>query len=479
MFRNWILFGRGRRSDDGHPPFDTRVRVNVRRGVTAGRAVTLFFGGSHPEEVARLPRAELRSLRTDGAILMASIVFNFTVWTSAMIAAEKPWWAAVPVGVLVTTIIGLLDRQVLSSLISHEGEQIATRFGVPGFMPVHPRRRWFLTGGRILLSVASMAAAMMLLRTSLFAPDIEAHLQRQNAEINRVVRQRSERMVDARLGELRSRLTKATAERDELRGRLSTAETPLNTNGIDTQIAAERQALDGANAQYRALVQQFFEAKRAAAAEKTGVKDREGDSGNDGEGERYRYHQERQAQIRQQAGIVAATIRATQQRIQSLTAEKAGALDQQRNGARDGVSSLTPRIKGADGVVAALAAQRLAGERGRAAAIDEGMRSDPGYTPLRTGLIARVDALGEVENGSWPVRFLSFAIGIAASVLELAVVLFRALLGTPGPVGFLRLHANVALIESLINAAPAADVAEVAPVGNDNAPPLLTNRGAA
>jgi hypothetical protein len=83
----------------------------------------------------------------------------------------------------------------------------------------------------------------------------------------------------------------------------------------------------------------------------------------------------------------------------------------------------------------------------RPAAIDSMMTKDPSYVALPTGLMARVTALDEVTKGSWSAWLLSLALSLVCSILELAVVWARAVLGTPHPAGFMRVANNIAAIE--------------------------------
>jgi hypothetical protein len=431
------------------------------------RSVTLFFGGSHPMEVAPVPGAEIRSLRVDGLLLILSMTINGVIWASALVSAGKPAWIALPIALLITTVIGLFDRQILSSLLNMEGEQIVARLDRRGFYPVDRRRRWLLTGARIALSLASMYAAMLLLRVSLFAPDIEAHLQHKYQVLNRDVRVHAEQIIDGQIGDSHRAFEKAVAERNELRSFESETDKPADTTAIDGEMETARAEVMKARSDLQALNLQRAEHMRGASAEDAGEKDRQSDTGNMGQGSRYRFHTLRAKDIAGQMNLTYRIMKVAERRLQVLQLERQRELAAKGQlGVREKFA-LRPRLEQADRRVGAMAAKRERLEGNRASMVERMMKESPAYAAPRMGLMARVEALDEIQKGSWSAWLLSLAITAVTSILELAVVWSRAVLGSPHPAGFFRVLANVRAVEAELGPSKRRRYATAAPE-NDN-----------
>lgn len=78
------------------------------------------------------------------------------------------------------------------------------------------------------------------------------------------------------------------------------------------------------------------------------------------------------------------------------------------------------------------------------------MQADPSYVPLRTGLIAQVEALGAVRGASWEAWWLTFSIGVLFSVLELSALLMRMFFAAPSPAGVFHALDNTEAVEAAV-----------------------------
>jgi Domain of unknown function (DUF4407) len=435
------------------PPVWERLKTGVGHGTAAlatkGRSLTLFMAGSAPAEVSTIPSAEVRSLRVDGALLLLSMGINAAIWTSALVTAGKPWLAALPVGGFVALIIGLFDRQILSAVLNIDGELIMKQRGMRGFYPLDRRRKWILTSARILLSFASMWAAIMLLRVALFAPDIEAHLAQNHIRENAAVRVTATKLVDAQLGDLRSVYEKAMIDRNELRKLESDADAPANTEGPDGEMEAARAEITKARADLEGMSQERAEHLRGASAEDAGVKEQSGDTGRPGRGNQFAFHQRRAQDILREMNLRYRLMKVAEARLTSLAQERQSTITAKQSSGMQAREMLSPRMDAANVQVASMSAKLKQLQDHRPAAIDTMMSKDASYVALRTGLMARVTALDEVTQGSWSAWLLSLALSLVCSILELAVVWARAMLGTPHPAGFMRVANNIAAIEAM------------------------------
>lgn len=438
------------------PPAWKRLKAGVGHGINAfaakGRSLTLFMAGSAPDEVSNIPSAEVRSLRVDGALLMLSMGINAAIWTSALVTAGKPWMAALPVGVFVALIIGLFDRQILSAVLNIDGELIMKQRGMRGFYPLDRRRKWKLTSARILLSFASMWAAMMLLRVSLFAPDIEANLAQKHIRENARVRVTATKLVDTQMGDLRTLYEKALNDRGELRKLESEADAPANTDGPDGEMESARAEITKARSDLQAMSQERAEHLRGASAEDAGVKEQAGDTGRPGQGNQFAFHQRRAQDILREMNLRYRLMKVAEARLAALAVERQSSISAKQISGNQAREMLSPRMDAANAQVAALSVKLKQLQDHRPAAVDAMMTKDPSYVALRTGLMARVTALDEVTKGSLSAWLLSLALSLVCSILELAVVWARAVLGTPHPAGYMRVHNNIAAIEAMESA---------------------------
>lgn len=432
-----------------------RLKEGVRHGTNAiasvGRSLTLFMAGSAPEEVkaSRVPAAEIRSLRVDGLLLLLSMGINAAIWTSALATAGKPWLAALPIGAFVALVIGLFDRQILSAVLNIDGELIMKERHRAGFYPLDRRRKWILTTARILLSFASMWAAMLLLRVSLFAPDIEQHLAQKHLRENAKVRAAATKLVDTQIFDLRTLYEKALADRNQLSKLEQAADAPANTDGPDGEMEAARAEITKARMDLQAMSEQRAEHLRGASAEETGVKERATDTGNDGKGDRHTFHMRRAADILREMNLRYRLMKVAEARLVVLAQERQRTIDAKQVAGERDRESLTPRMEVANAHVASLSAKLKALQDNRPDAIETMMKKDPAHVAMGTGLMARVVALDEVTGKSWSSWMLSLALSLVCSILELAVVWSRAILGTPHPAGYMRVHNNIAAIEAI------------------------------
>lgn len=422
------------------------------RIATKGRDVALYYSGSHPDEVARLPRGEIRSMKAEGAILMCSITLIAAVYVTAMWFAGVPLWAAIPVTLLVAFMISLLDRTLLANFNGQDGEALAERAGVRGYYPVSRARRWILLGCRIGFSVATFAAITIVFRTVLFDADIRSHIERASHAQNAKVRVQAEALIDRQITDAQAAFAQAVTERNELRGLISKTDQPANIGSIEAEIATERQAILDARAQFRQLVIDFQTHKRAAAAEQAGVQDKSTDSGVAGKGSRFGYHTQQMASIRVQAESIRGSVERSQNRIRELEGQRGAVETSHNQQSEQGRVALNPRLVDAERKVATADAQRTALVAKRSASVDRMEKSDPAYTAPSNGLLARVEALEAVQSRSWAAWLLSTALTAMFCILELCALLLRILGGAPHPVGAEKLNLNIRAVAEILNA---------------------------
>lgn len=407
-----------------------------------GRSGTLFLAGSHPAEARQVSPAEARSLRVDGLLLCLSMWVNAAVWVAALLAAGKSVWVAAPVGLAVASIIGLFDRQILSATLAMDGEALKAHRGQPGFFPLDPRRKKILVAARIVLSVASMWAAMLFARIALFATDIEANLDAKFKAENAQVRVTATQLVDSQIADLARRYAATTTEREGLVKLQAAADAPANTSGADSEIETVRADIARARGNLDGLARERAEHLRGASAESSGVVDRAGDSGRPGEGNRWAFHQKRAADLLVQINLQYSLMRVAEQRLAQLLREREQQIQAKASNGQREREVFTPRIASANHTIESYAQRLKALQDNRPAAIEAMMAKDPAFVPRRTGLMDRVTALEEVTTGSWSAWTLALAITAVASILELAVVWSRAVLGLPHPVGYVRAEDN-------------------------------------
>jgi hypothetical protein len=455
------------------------------------QAYVLFMGGGDAAEVKLVPAAETTNLRVDGFILSLSMVVNFFIWNAALLLAAVPIFLTVPIGAVITCLIGYFDRQILSALLSVEGEAMLRNYGMSEFAVATRRRRAILTCGRILLSFATMWAAAILVRIALFAPDIDAYLEHGNLIQNQAVRSVAERIVDGQIADTRAAYARAVRDRNELRDHLGAADVPPSTAAIDAEMERVRRQIADVEAEYSTLASDFYAQQRALAAELRGVRERPTDSGIVGRGERYRYAADRIAQIRTRAAFLRSGLQAARARLIALQTHRAQQIEGDTRAAANARASISPRLAAADAAVAAANARRIAAETGRPASIERLMSADPNYVPSRAGLMARVEALSEVSNRSFATFSLSVSFALVLSILEMAVIWARALLGVPNAAGAIRvLNTRAALSRAVKEyrkehpdrraqsraGQPRADAQAASEADGDDRPPIFFTR---
>lgn len=455
-----------RKARKAKPSMPQMVMGHIRSG-------TLFLSGSHPDEVKDVSPAETRNLKVDGAMLSLSMLINAAIWSAALLSAGKPWWVALPIAALICVIIGLFDRQFLSASISMDGEELAKQRQEVGFFPISPRRKVILTSARIVLSFASMWAAVLLLRVSLFSADVDAHLADQYRLENEGVRATATQLVDQQIEETRSQFVQAQEERDALYAQQRSAESRADTPGIDEEIASLRAEISASRGQLQELSRERSEHLRGATAEDAGVQERANDSGIPGQGTRWEFHRRRAEDIRNQMNLTLGLIRTAENRITELQESKRRQVEENAvSGARE-AEVLAPRLQDAEERIASLNASLRQLESDRPSQIASMMTRDPNHSPAREGLLVRVEALNDIAAGSWSAWAMSFAITLVCSVLELAVVWYRVILGMPHPAGYSRVQSNLKSMETASlwgSGSPNAQAHETDP-DNDNSDP--------
>jgi hypothetical protein len=444
-------FDFGSLADEANPvPLATRARLAGQRTLRRIRDLTLFFGGGDAEEARTVPRAETNSLRVDGAILMLSMMINAAIWTAAMIYADLPVPLAIMVAVVITSLIGLFDRQILSSLLAVEGEAILRGAGIPGLHQISRNRRKLLTAGRIALSFSTMAAVSILVRLALFAPDIDAELDRTSKAQNRDLRAHAAQMVDRQIADARAAFATAVQERNALSANVSKTDATADTSGVDASIVGLRDDIRKAESEMQSVATEFYALQRAKAAEETGVKVADGDSGVAGRGVRYGYAAERMRQAGGRYNFLKGSIAATQAKIVALQTERGALINGEAQNAGARRNEFAPRLAMADARVKQMGERRTKLEGDRPAAIAALMANDPTFIAPRRGMMARVEALSTISYTSFATTMLSFSFALVLSILEMAVIWARALLGVPNISGAKRVLENKAALDRFL-----------------------------
>ena len=123
------------------------LSTSAKRSCDAAAALFIFAAGSHIQETERLPKAEVRSLRVEGALVVCTTAFICAVFASAMVVAKMPVWAIIPMLALVAVFWLLIDRSLLAAFNMADGERLAERSKVPGYFPVKAFRRKLMVVG--------------------------------------------------------------------------------------------------------------------------------------------------------------------------------------------------------------------------------------------------------------------------------------------------------------------------------------------
>lgn len=419
------------------------------RAKQAASSLFIFSAGSAPAELARIPAAERRTVKVEGALVCCTTIFVCAVFASAMIIAKMSPLVIIPLLGLLAAFWLLIDRSLLAAFNMADGERLAERYRVPGFFPVSARRRGMLVAGRIAFSVMAMAAATIMARTVIFADDIDRHIAVQHKKANVKVRAKAEALVDRQIGDAQSAFNQAVKERNEVRGLISQTDLPADTKALDAELEAERKSVLDAKQRYADLVIAFNEAKRGAAAERAGVQAGEGDSGVPGEGSRWEYHKNQMDAIRGQASALRAATQRSLQRIRELEAQKTGAKADHVVQGEQGRTALNPRLAEAEEKVVRLSRQRTDLVAKRAVSVRKMTEADPAFVPMSNGLIARVQALDAVQTGSLSALIISIALTALFSLMELSVLLLRVINGTPHIVGAEKVEQNVVALEQI------------------------------
>jgi Domain of unknown function (DUF4407) len=431
-------------------PLSTRARFALRQTFRRIRDLTLFFGGGDVEEARTVPQAETSSLRVDGTILMLSMIINCAIWFAALIYADLPGPLALIIAIFITSLIGLFDRQILSSLLAVEGEAILRSAGMQGLHAISRNRRKLLTAGRIALSFSTMAAVSILVRIALFAPDIDAELDRANKALNRDLRNHAAQIVDRQISDARSAFATAVAERNALSATVGKTDAAADTSGVDASIAGLQGDIRKAESEMQSVAAEYYSLQRAKTAEEKGVKVAEGDSGIAGRGERYTYAADRMRQAGARYSFLKGSIAATQAKIAVLRSERGALISGEGQAASARRAELAPRLAAADARVGQLGARRSALEGNRPAAFTILMANDPTYISPRSGMMARVEALSKISYASYATTMLSFSFALVLSILEMAVIWARALLGVPNISGAKRVLENKAALDRFL-----------------------------
>jgi Domain of unknown function (DUF4407) len=431
-------------------PLTIRARLALRQTFRRIRDLTLFFGGGDVEEARTVPQAETTSLRVDGTILMLSMMINCAIWSAALIYADLPRPLAFIIAIVITSLIGLFDRQILSSLLSVEGEAILRGAGMQGLHAISRNRRKLLTAGRIALSFSTMAAVSILVRIALFAPDIDAELDRANKAQNRDLRTQAAQIVNRQIADARSAFATAVAERNALSATVGTTDAAADTSGVDARIIGLQGDIRKAESEMQSVATEFYSLQRAKTAEEKGVKVAEGDSGIAGRGGRYAYAADRMRQASARYSFLKGSIAATQAKIVALQSERGALISGEGQAASARRNELAPRLAAADALVGQSGTRRSALEGSRPAAITALMANDPNYIAPRSGMMARVEALSRISYASYATTMLSFSFALVLSILEMAVIWARALLGVPNISGAKRVLENKAALDRFL-----------------------------
>lgn len=192
------------------------------------------------------------------------------------------------------------------------------------------------------------------------------------------------------------------------------------TVDIDQQIADRVERTKKLEAQRDDALQSESDQRREVLAEKFGVRLHDGNTGKVGEGSYYNFHNDLAKQY--EAAVTAlnseienntkdvAEFRRQRAAIQSAT--KATNLSQ-----RD---ALERRLGEEREIRARLAAEYQALQNNREEWLTARLRESPGFVPMPSGIVAKMEALAEITTGNWLIASMVFLTKILIMLLESA-----------------------------------------------------------
>ena len=261
---------------------------------------------------------------------------------------------------------------------------------------------------------------------TIFSGDIDARINRDNVRANAPVLAAATDRAD---GEIRRQHEAVTAENSAINN--ATTETSALRKREDDLTSSEPR-LQGVQVEVAQLVtaktradDELQEAETFALNEAAGIKAGPNNSGQVGEGLRYRAASERIENAKARAAQIATALDAARGRLDDLTKQFTAQKGAARQQLEEQLNSLAKSIAAAKERLPALEERLTQLTLGRDEAIQAAVIRAPDYVPKRTGLLIQIAALRSLADGNPEIAIVILLIEIVSFGFELAGVLAK------------------------------------------------------
>lgn len=285
---------------------------------------------------------------------------------------------------------------------------------------------------RIVLAVGIAQLTAVFVSLLIFGKDIEARIDsdtlRANAPLIATVTERIDAGIrnqrEAIVGEV-AQAAKVEGEGEALRKR------ELDVMATEPKLRDAQDEVARLSAVKSKADDELQDAESFAINEAAGIKGAPNNSGQVGEGIRFRAANERVANAKARVAEVVDEIDQARIRVKGLEQQFAARVEASRRQIQEQRASVDKSISDAKLRLAALNAQLERLVSGRDAAIQTAVTGAPDYVARKDGLLIQISALRSIADGSPEVGLVILLIEVTSFGFELAAVLSKVLSYTP------------------------------------------------
>jgi hypothetical protein len=399
------------------------------------RALCHLAGADH-RRISDCPLGDKQFAARIGLQLASSSVFLFTIFTSSLLIGfgDDPVSDAIVMVIAFVTavVILLVDIQIVQCDFYQHGFDLARDRGLEHSSFIWPKIRRLVTVLlRLGLSVTIAFAFATFFELRLFSSDIIRQIDSEYRTANGALFRDIRASYDTKVTQLSTEIDNEDAalsvldlQKSELRTKnFTTVDDDSEMNGLAQRLARLESAKEATDVD-------VLRRDGDAINELHGIKETADQSGNRGDGPRYRAAVARAALAREESIRLNQEIRGVQSQIADLRGRRARESERINSALSSSWSKLANEIDGLRDRRAATARQRDQAVSEREAGLLAIAQARPEYVPRSDGFLARVEALEALKNHPAVARTTFWATLVIMAV-EVSAVLSKVFFSTP------------------------------------------------
>jgi hypothetical protein len=292
--------------------------------------------------------------------------------------------------------------------------------------PINTIQSYVYLGVRLILSIGLAQLTAIAFGLLLFADDITARIDATYREANSIVTRDATALVDAAIARAKDAMTAQSARVEALSTQVhSLRQTELDgPSSVDPSLQDAQHEVTELLGQKTKADDDVQAAENFAAAEHGGIKNL-GNSGQPGDGPRWKAAMEEVANAKKHAEDIASALEASRGRLDVLREKIASANEARKQGLHDQLPTFEGAFADEQTKLQALKDEFSQLTEHRNEAIERAVRSAPNFVARSDGMLAQLTALEHIAESDSKIAFVIILIDLTSFGFELAAVICK------------------------------------------------------